>query len=61
MDTKQIELDKELIHLYGGTTALAKKLGIAKQRVNNWRTRGIPASIKIKYPKLFLKKYTKKD
>lgn len=54
--TKQLYTDKELIALLGGTTAVAKKLGISAQRVHNWLTRGIPASIKLKYPKIFLKK-----
>jgi len=54
-----IQSDKELITKFGGSSALAKKLGLSKQRVHNWFTRGIPASIKLKHPKLFLKKSTK--
>ena len=56
--TKQDEIqsDKELIVLLGGSTAVAKKLGLSVQRVHNWTTRGIPASIKLKNPKIFLKK-----
>ena len=57
----QIQSDKELIAFLGGTTMLAKKLGItSKQRINNWMTRGIPASVKLAYPKLFLNKRVKK-
>jgi hypothetical protein len=53
--------DKELIALLGGPTALSKRLGFpSSQRVHNWITRGIPASIKLAYPKLFLNKRTKK-
>jgi hypothetical protein len=56
--TKQDEIqsDKEFITLYGGSSALAKRLGISVQRVHNWTIRGIPASMKLKNPKLFLKK-----
>jgi hypothetical protein len=53
--------DKELIALLGGPTVLSKRLGFpSSQRVHNWITRGIPASIKLAYPKLFLNKRTKK-
>lgn len=53
--------DKELIALLGGPTVLSKKLGFSSaQRVHNWLYRGIPASIKLAYPKLFLNKRIKK-
>jgi len=53
--------DKELIALLGGPTVLSKKLGFASpQRVHNWIYRGIPSSIKLAYPKLFLNKRVKK-
>jgi hypothetical protein len=52
--------DKELISLLGGPTVLSKRLGFpSSQRVHNWITRGIPASIKLAYPKLFLNKKIK--
>jgi hypothetical protein len=56
--TKQDEIqsDKELIALLGGSTAVAKKLGLSVQRVHNWLSRGIPASMKLRNPKIFLKK-----
>jgi len=56
--TKQDEIqsDKELIALLGGSTAVAKKLGLSVQRVHNWTTRGIPAFMKLRNPKMFLKK-----
>jgi hypothetical protein len=54
-----IQSDKELITKLGGSSELAKKLGFSKQRVHNWFARGIPASIKLKHSKLFLKKGTK--
>lgn len=51
--------DQDLIKYYGGPTKLAERLGFPKkggaQRVQNWIPRGIPPSIKIRYPKLFLK------
>jgi len=58
MNTKQIELDRELIKKLGGSTVLAKKLGFTngKQRVHNWISRGIPSYIKLSYPKIFLQK-----
>jgi hypothetical protein len=52
--------DKELINLLGGPTVLSKRLGFSSsQRVHNWINRGIPASIKLAYPKLFLNKKIK--
>jgi len=52
--------DKELIALLGGPTVLSKRLGFpSSQRVHNWIARGIPASIKLAYPKLFLNKKIK--
>jgi len=54
-----IQSDKELITKLGGSSALAKKLGLSKQRVNNWNTRGIPSYIKLTYPKIFLSKKVK--
>jgi hypothetical protein len=57
----QLQLDKELIVQLGGATILAKRLGFnSKQRVHNWLTRGIPPSVKLAYPKIFLKKDRKK-
>lgn len=56
----QIKLDQELIATLGGASFLAKKLQVSKQRVHNWMNRGIPASIKLAYPKLFLNKRIKK-
>lgn len=55
--------DAELIQHHGGPTRLAEKLGWqekrgAIQRINNWRTRGIPAAIKLAFPALFLPGWT---
>ena len=58
---EQIQADKELITLLGGTTAVSKRIGInSPQRVHNWLTRGIPASIKLAHPKVFLNKRLQK-
>ena len=50
--------DDQLIDFHGGPTKLAKKLGWkegrAVQRIHNWRSRGIPAAVKLKYPAIFL-------
>ena len=52
--------DKEIIEFYGGGTKLARKLGLTTHhdriKVNNWKIRGIPAKIKLKYPEIFLKR-----
>jgi hypothetical protein len=47
--------DKELISHLGGPGELAKRLGYSVQRVQNWTTRGIPASEKLKHPEILLK------
>lgn len=46
--------DAEIIESHGGATALANRLNYQVQRVQNWKTRGIPASEKLKHPELFL-------
>jgi hypothetical protein len=35
--------DGEFIEGLGGTTAVARRLGVEPNRVNNWKRRGIPA------------------
>lgn len=50
--------DAQLIDHYGGPARLAKVLGWhesrAIQRIHNWRARGIPAAVKLRYPEVFL-------
>lgn len=49
--------DSELIDKLGGPAQLARNLGLGKygtQRVHNWRTRGIPAKVKLEHLHLFL-------
>ena len=51
--------DAELIAALGGPVKLAERLGYSKQqggvqRVGNWVRRGIPASVKLQHPELFL-------
>ena len=50
--------DAELIEKHGGPTKLAKKMALpekwAAQRIHNWKTRGIPARVKLAYANLFL-------
>jgi len=56
MNKTQIDDDKALIAKLGGATILSKRLGFqSAQRVHNWMYRGIPASVKLTYPKIFLK------
>jgi hypothetical protein len=55
-----MKTDLEIIEYLGGATELAKLLGLDKkrggiQRVHNWKKRGIPPAIKLKYPTIFLK------
>lgn len=48
---------KEIIKRFGGSSALARKLGYDKsngpQRVHNWIKRGIPAAVIISHPEIF--------
>lgn len=46
--------DKDKIEQLGGTTAVAKKTGYSPQRIQNWKRRGIPPSVKLEFPELFL-------
>lgn len=48
--------DADLIESLGGTTKVAKMVGgYSRQRVWNWKIRGIPAYVKVKFPDLFLR------
>lgn len=50
--------DNAIIDALGGATKLAKLLKYGKggtQRVHNWRTRGIPARVKLERPDIFLR------
>lgn len=55
---QHIEADRALIQSLGGPTQLAKRLGYTKpgsvQRVQNWTVRGIPPSVKLAHPEIFL-------
>lgn len=55
---KQIIEDAAIIEREGGGAVLARKLGLKgprpADRVNNWKVRGIPPSIKLMYPEVFL-------
>lgn len=59
-----IEADRQLIEQLGGSTRLAQELGFKQpggaQRVNNWKLRGIPPSVKLSRPDLFLRHIRKK-
>lgn len=50
--------DATLIDDLGGPTSVAELMGIrevrgAVQRVSNWKRRGIPPSVRLKFPSLF--------
>lgn len=50
--------DSQLIESLGGAAAVARILNFktagGTQRVQNWKTRGIPAAIKVEFPHIFL-------
>lgn len=54
-----IAADCKLIESLGGPAKVAKLLGYDSpggiQRVHNWKARGIPASVKLEHPELFLR------
>lgn len=45
--------DKKKIAELGGVSALARRLKITPQRVQNWTKRGIPAKVKLDNYELF--------
>ncbi len=51
--------DAELIETLGGAAALAKRLGYKNpdgaRRVHNWKSRGIPAQVRLAHPAIFKK------
>lgn len=53
-----IKRDRELIERLGGATKVAELLGLERlggvQRVHNWKSRGIPAAVKVARPDLFM-------
>jgi hypothetical protein len=54
--------DRELIDSLGGPVKLASMLQLGRygpQRVSNWKARGIPSAVKLKYPHLFLPDWAK--
>lgn len=54
-----LEADNALISDLGGVAELARVLGYSMQRVQNWKTRGIPAEEKLARPDLFLRDLTR--
>lgn len=55
----ELHADAALIDALGGPSKLAELLGYDKsrggvQRIQNWKKRGIPPSVKLAYPDLFL-------
>jgi hypothetical protein len=52
--------DKDIIEKLGGSSEVARLLKLTGNhpqiRVNQWKTRGIPAKIKLQYPHIFLRK-----
>lgn len=50
MNKKDIATDREIIDSWG-TVYMAKKLGYSRERVQNWKVRGIPAVVKLANPK----------
>jgi hypothetical protein len=57
--------DKAVIDELGGSTELARKLGLdpargGVQRVENWKYRGIPAAVRLQHLRLFGRGQTQK-
>ncbi|PZP97173.1 MAG: hypothetical protein DI587_18515 [Variovorax paradoxus] len=53
--TAQVQADIALIKRLGGPSKLAATLGYSRsQRVHNWLKRGIPPSVKLAHPHIFL-------
>lgn len=52
--------DWALILALGGPAKVAELMKLTEkgsvQRIQNWKYRGIPASVKLRFPELFLKK-----
>ena len=48
--------DSKIIEQLGGSTKVARLLGkgFTPQRIHNWFDRGIPSSVKVKFPEIFL-------
>ena len=46
--------DKKKIAELGGVSALARRLKVTPQRVQNWTKRGIPAKVKLDNYELFI-------
>lgn len=48
---------KQIIEKNGGAVRLAEKLGFesfpGQRRINNWKVRGIPSVMLLKYPNIF--------
>jgi hypothetical protein len=55
--------DAELIESFGGAAALARRLGYKNpdgaRRVHNWKSRGIPAQVRLAHPSIFRKSKAK--
>ena len=56
--------DSEIIKDLGGASKVAELLGFKKpggvQRVHNWMSRGIPASVKLAFPQFFMPTWNQK-
>ena len=46
--------DLKIIKKLGGVKNISEILGIPYTTVNNWKTRGIAATAKVKYPQYFM-------
>ena len=47
----------EIIDWHGGPARLAEKMKLTEkraiQRIHNWRARGVPSAVQLKFPELF--------
>jgi hypothetical protein len=62
---KEIKADWALVTALGGPVKVAERLGWTKdgsvQRVQNWKSRGIPSEVKLKHPDLFLPQFERRE
>lgn len=55
MTTRQLHQDSYLIIALGGTAECAKRFNCSRQKVNQWRYRGIPARSLLDNPRIWAK------
>jgi len=47
---------RERIQALGGPSMLGRRIGVTRQRIHRWIKHGIPSSMQVKHPSLFMGK-----